>query len=92
MAVRLQGFLICASLAEADRVSHLLPEHIRLTRAEPGCLSFEVLRSHEDPARFAVSELFRDREAFAAHQARVKASRWGRETQGIERQYRIEDE
>lgn len=88
--VILTGFLICRSLEEADRVSHLLSDHIRLTRAEAGCLSFEVFRSMADPLRFAVREVFRDRAAFAAHQDRASASVWGRATRGIPRDYRIE--
>jgi quinol monooxygenase YgiN len=90
--VNLNGFLICRSLEEADRVSHLLPDHIRLTRAEPGCLRFEVLRSHSDPTRFAVSEVFRDRDAFDAHQARAAATQWARATKGIPRDYVIREE
>ena len=87
--VTLTGFLVCRSLEEADRVSHLLPEHIRLTRAEPGCLKFEVFRSHEDPLRFAVSETFRDRESFKAHQARTAETLWAKATRGIPRDYKI---
>lgn len=90
--VTLTGFLICRSLEEADRVSALLPEHVRLTRAEPGCLGFEVFRSHADPVRFAVSEAFRDRAAFEAHQARAAGTIWARATKGIPRDYRIVEE
>jgi len=89
MTLYLTGFLICDTLAEADRVSELLPDHLRLTRAEPGCLKFEVFRSHEDPTRFAVSEIFRDRANFEAHQARSKVSAWGIGTAGIRRDFRI---
>ncbi|MGB3147811.1 MAG: antibiotic biosynthesis monooxygenase [Paracoccaceae bacterium] len=85
----LTGFLICRSLEEADRVSHLLPEHIRLTRAEPGCLAFEVLRSMSDPIRFAVREIFASQADFAAHQTRVAASIWGKATKGIPRDYML---
>jgi quinol monooxygenase YgiN len=91
MPLHLNGFLICDTMDEADRVSHLVPEHVRLTRAEPGCLKFEVFRSHEDPCRFAVSETFRDRAAFEAHQARTRASRWWAETQGVRRDFRLEE-
>jgi quinol monooxygenase YgiN len=87
--VTLQGFLICRSLEEADRVSEMLPGHIRASRAEPGCIVFEVLRSSADPVRFAVHEVFRDKEAFQAHQARIAGSDWGRATQHIPRDYRI---
>lgn len=87
--VVLTGFLRCRTLEEADRVSLLLPEHVRLTRAEAGCLSFEVFRSMADPVCFAVREVFRDRAAFEAHQRRAAGSVWGRATRGIPRDYRI---
>lgn len=87
----LSGFLICRTLEEADRTAALLPEHIRLTRAEPGCLRFEVWRSQADPCRFAVSEAFIDRAAFAAHQARVAGTDWARATKGIPRDYVISE-
>ena len=46
--LRLSGLLTCASVSEAAIVHQYLPEHIRLSRAEPGCLSFEVTQS-DDP-------------------------------------------
>lgn len=46
--VRLSGFLRCASVAEVEIVQRHLPEHMRLTRAEPGCISFEVSQT-DDP-------------------------------------------
>jgi quinol monooxygenase YgiN len=92
MPLHLNGFLICDTLDEADRISQLVPEHVRLTRAEPGCLKFEIFRSHEDPTRFAVSEIFRDRAAFAAHQARTRDSVWWRETLGIKRDFALSEE
>jgi len=88
----LSGFLRCRTLEEADRVAAILPEHIRLTRAEPGCQSFEVVRSMADPVCFAVREVFRDREAFESHQARTRASPWWRATKGIPRDYTISEE
>lgn len=87
--VVLTGFLICRSLDEADRVAALLPDHIRRTRAEPGCLTFEVLRSMADPVRFAVREIFDGRADFEAHLARVVQSDWGRATRGIPRDYML---
>jgi quinol monooxygenase YgiN len=87
--ITLTGFLIARTLDEADRIAANLPEHIRLTRAEPGCLGFEVVRSQSDPCRFAVTETFTDRAAFQAHQARTAASPWARITAGIPRDYTI---
>jgi quinol monooxygenase YgiN len=40
--IHLEGRLIFKDEAEAALVAQHLPEHIRLSRAEPGCLSFEV--------------------------------------------------
>lgn len=85
--VTLTGFMICRTLEEADRVSRLLAGHIAETRAEPGCLVFEVLRSMSDPVRFAVREVFVDRAAFDAHQTRLRTAPWGRATRGIPRDY-----
>ena len=90
--VTLTGFLICRSLEEADRVSEILPEHIELTRNEPGCELFEVMRSMSDPVRFAVREIFADRAAFEAHQTRAAASDWARATKHIPRDYDIVEE
>ncbi len=85
--VILTGFLICRSLEEADRVAALLPDHIRLTRAEAGCKVFEVIRSMADPVRFAVREIYASRADFEAHQERAQTSIWGLSTKGIPRDY-----
>ena len=74
--------------AEAAIVASRRPAHIELTREEAGCLSFEVTATN-DPLIWAVEERFTSEEAFAAHQARVAASEWGRSTAGIERRYEI---
>ena len=89
--VRLTGFLRCRTLEEADRIAPFLAEHIRLTRAEPGCLSFEVHRSAADPACFAVSETYADAAALAAHRARAEVTVWARVTAGIPRDYQVTD-
>ncbi|MHA6690851.1 putative quinol monooxygenase [Devosia sp. A449] len=76
----------------ADRLAAVLqalPEHIALTRAEPGCLSFEIVHSADDPTRLLVAELFTDQAAFDAHQHRAGASAWARITAGLPRHYTI---
>ena len=70
--------------------SKALEEHIALSRAEPGWLFFSAEPRDQVEGRFLVSELFRDQAAFDAHQARVKASDWGRISAGIPRSYKIE--
>ncbi|MGC9369819.1 MAG: putative quinol monooxygenase [Paracoccaceae bacterium] len=76
----------------ADRlptVRAALPKHIRLTRAEPGCRSFEVTERADCPGRFDVRERFADAAAFRAHQERAQESDWGRISAGLPRHYRI---
>ncbi|MCL2544195.1 MAG: antibiotic biosynthesis monooxygenase [Nocardioidaceae bacterium] len=87
--VVLSGRLVCRSGAEAELVTAYLPRHVELTRAEDGCLSFEVTATG-DPLIWLVRERFTDAAAFRAHQARVNASEWGRATAGIERDYTVE--
>lgn len=78
--------MLCVDLAEADAVRRLLPEHVALTLAEPGCLRFAV-EPTEDPLVWSVSELFRDHAAFEAHRERVRSSAWFEATSGIARDY-----
>lgn len=87
--MRLTGFLRCRTAEEADRVAPHLDEHIRLTRAEPGCLSFEVVRSAADPACFAVSETYVDAAALEAHRVRAAGTVWATVTAGIPRDYAV---
>jgi quinol monooxygenase YgiN len=88
--VTLTGFLD----VPADRRLALLPllaEHVRLTRAEPGCLAFEVTETAPGSGRFAVTERFADRAAFQAHQRRAAASPWGEATRGFRRDYAVRE-
>lgn len=86
--IRLTGRLICQSDAEIATVNKLLPRHIELTRAEPGCISFDV-QPNGAPGVWDVSECFKDTASFEEHQARVKTSEWGHKTAGIQREYSI---
>jgi len=88
--IRLTGTLTCATPEDALLVGRLLPDHILLSRASPGCLSFTVLPM-EDGLTWAFDETFADRAAFQAHQARSAGSAWGLETAHIPREYRIFD-
>ncbi len=86
MTLYLTGRLICRDDAEAGIVRAHLADHVRLTRAEPGCLSFEVAQE-DDPLVWTVNEAFTDRAAFEAHQARTRASAWGTATTEIQRDF-----
>lgn len=87
--VRLIGELVCATPEQAAIVAEELPHHLELTRAEPGCLAFEVTPT-ADPLVWSVAEHFASERAFELHQQRVAASEWGRLTVGIERCYTVE--
>lgn len=88
--IRLRGHLICQSDPEAQAVRDHLAEHIRLSRAEPGCLSFDVTQT-DDPLVWDVHESFRTRADFDAHQTRTRDSRWFAATRHILRDFRVEE-
>tara|TARA_R110002124_G_scaffold52394_3_gene150858 strand:+ start:1261 stop:1542 length:282 start_codon:yes stop_codon:yes gene_type:complete len=69
-----------------------LSEHITLTRAEDGCITFEVTESDTIVGRLNVNELFTDQAAFDFHQSRTKNSAWAKTTDGIPRHYTISTE
>ncbi len=87
-AVRLSGQLVCHTQDQADTVRDHLPLHLALTRAEPGCRSFNVTAT-SDPLVWQVEECFEHAVAFEAHQERVASSEWGQATSGIERCYSV---
>lgn len=81
--IALAGRLTAADAAQAQAVRAHLPAHIAHSRAEAGCLRFDVTEAA--PGVWQVEELFVDAAAFAAHQARARAGDWGRATGGIAR-------
>ncbi|MDQ6747603.1 MAG: antibiotic biosynthesis monooxygenase [Candidatus Dormibacteraeota bacterium] len=42
-------------------------EHVRRSRAEPGCISHSLTQDTEDPTRLTFIERWQDREALATH-------------------------
>lgn len=59
---------LCDGVAQAEaRLS--LQQLCWHTRREPGCLRFELLEEHSEPAQFWLLESFRDADAFARHHA-----------------------
>ena len=86
--IRVTGTLTCAPI-EARTVRAALPAHVRLTRAEPGCLSFEVTETA--PGVFTVAECFADRAAFDAHQTRTRASAWWQVTSHMTRDFELSE-
>lgn len=88
--IRLRGQLICSTEAEAEAVRAHREEHMRLTRAEPGCLTFDIAPT-DDPLVWEVMESFRDRASFDAHQARTRDSAWFTATRTALRAFRVEE-
>lgn len=86
--VILTGY-IDVPLDRLEAVRTALPAHIDLTRAEHGCLAFDVTEDHDVTGRFHVSERFSNRIAFEAHQTRMASSSWAVVTAGIARHYTI---
>lgn len=85
--IALHGRLICADMAQLMTALELLPDHVAASRAEPGCLRFDIAQSEDDPMVWTLSEIFVDAAAFAAHQARTAASPWGQRSGAIARDF-----
>jgi quinol monooxygenase YgiN len=86
--ITLSGTLSCGT-DDIATVLAALPGHIRLSRAESGCLSFEVSQDAANPGLFHVCESFVDQAAFDAHQTRTRASAWWQATQGFARDFTV---
>lgn len=84
------GTLTCSTTEEADLVRTYLPEHIRLSRAEPGCLTFNVDPT-DDPLVWRLDESFADKAAFKAHGDRMRASAWFTATAGLARNFQVRE-
>ena len=84
--VILKGYIVIP-LNDFDKVLAELPNHIKLTRQEEGCLVFKVEQDEKDSCRFNVYEEFESEESFEAHQKRVKASQWALVTKNVQRNY-----
>ncbi|MEM7207314.1 MAG: antibiotic biosynthesis monooxygenase [Pseudomonadota bacterium] len=84
----LKGHIVIPK-ADLITVREELVTHIELTRQEPGCLVFEIEQDSTDEHTFHVYEEFANREAFEAHQDRVKASRWGQVSRNVVRHFEV---
>lgn len=82
--VSLTGQLVCRDMGEMLTVLDLAHSHVDASRAEPGCLQFD-LRQSDDPLVFDFAELFVDEAAYRAHQDRTRGSDWFAATQSIQR-------
>ena len=88
MRVTLKGFIEVPA-DDLDSVREHLDTHVQLTRAEPGCVTFNVDQRNDNERIFDVYEEFVDSAAFTSHQERVKASSWGGITENVARHYEV---
>src|SRR4029453_19613910 len=51
-------------------------DNARNTRQEPGNLRFDVSQAEDDPTRFLLYEVYREKEDFAKHQQTEHYLRW----------------
>ncbi|MGR3662022.1 MAG: putative quinol monooxygenase [Paracoccaceae bacterium] len=77
---------------ELDVVAAGLRDHVRLTNAEEGCISFTIDASADNPCLFIVSERFVDQAAFDVHGARTRAAEWWGLSQNCIRDFNIVEE
>ena len=89
--IRLTGTLTCTTEDDLKIVEAYLPEHTRLSRAEPGCLSFTVTQT-DDPLIWHLDETYTDQAAFEAHQIRNRTSLWWQKSQGLIRDFQITED
>ncbi len=74
----------------ADRADFALalPEHTRLTNAEPGCHYFRVIPDPTIEGRYQVEECFDDQTAYDRHVERTRKTKWAHITRNIKRSYK----
>lgn len=84
----LKGYIVVPE-EDLRAVTRELGRHVELTRAEDGCLVFEVTQDASSKHVFEVYEEFRDEKSFRQHQHRVRESKWGSITANVERHYEV---
>ena len=53
--------------SDVDRVTELLAKQGQLSRAEPGCVRFDVYHSNQDPRVFILNEWWEGQDALDVH-------------------------
>jgi nucleoside-diphosphate-sugar epimerase/quinol monooxygenase YgiN len=86
LGVTLTGHIEIAQ-GELQALQDALPEHIRASQDEPGCLHFSVRQDVAVPTRYHVYERFMNRESYLAHQSRIKNTPWETASRNIVRHY-----
>jgi quinol monooxygenase YgiN len=58
---------IDAKEGETEKLKHLLLDVVPLSRAEMGCLFYDLYQEREKPYRFALVMAFKDQQAYQDH-------------------------
>jgi quinol monooxygenase YgiN len=66
--------LTAKDAADVPRIRDLLATHLQQSRAEPGCLRFDVYHSQAEPRRFLLVEHWADQAALDAHRLAAAAT------------------
>ena len=89
--IMLSGHILIPS-ENLEAVLAAMPSHIAASRAEPGCLVFDLNEDPNVPGRFNLYEEFVDGEAFEQHQQRTKSSPWARISKNVKRNYQVTEQ
>jgi quinol monooxygenase YgiN len=65
--VKVNVILNVRNADDVEQVRELLAEHGRRSRAEPGCLRFEIYHSRSDPAVFILNEHWESEQLLDTH-------------------------
>ena len=65
---------------QEEALIQALENNAKGSRQEPACLRWEWSQHVDDPSRFAIYELYTDREAFLAHKASEHFAHWVEES------------
>ena len=66
--------LVAKDSADVPRIRELLETHLQKSRAEPGCLRFDVYHSQAEPRRFLLVEHWADQAALDTHRLAAAAA------------------
>ena len=73
-------YVVCVSIHVkpefVDRFIEATFDNARNTRREPGNLRFDVARREDDPHRFFLYEVYKEKEDFHHHQTTEHYARW----------------
>lgn len=67
---------IVANPGKEQELENALRANAAGSREEDGCLKWEWSRDTEDPSRYAIYEVYTDREAFEAHKGSHHFAEW----------------